>query len=116
MAEEALRILRGDGVERRPERLMQKLGGAGCNFAQSPLAQQLDTSHIAIDRRHGITRRGRVTNTRSAPATAQCIAGSTSIRNFRPGSKPGRPPLAESRDPSAAARSPRNIDAPKKPD
>src|SRR5512147_1161788 len=37
MAEEALRVLRGDGVERRPERLMQGVGGAGCDLAQPPL-------------------------------------------------------------------------------
>lgn len=43
MAGEALRIVGRDSVERRPERLMQSFGGAGCNFAQSPL-------HLGPDR------------------------------------------------------------------
>src|SRR5512147_174797 len=37
MAEEALCVLGCDGVERRPERLMQGVGGAGCDLAQPPL-------------------------------------------------------------------------------
>src|SRR5512147_2594352 len=37
MAEEALCVLGCDGVERRPERLMQGVGGVGCDLAQPPL-------------------------------------------------------------------------------
>ena len=37
MAKEALRVLRRDGIERRGERLVQSVGGAGSDFAQPAL-------------------------------------------------------------------------------